>query len=416
MVDNTKVTAFVNALKDKFENKVANKKTDISGDFSTDTVSYPTVQAVKNYINGLGFLTSHQDISGKENTSNKTSSWNSTTNNTRYPTEKLVKDSLDAKASSSHSHGDISNDGKLGTVSGKPVITGTGGKVTVGAFGSGSGQFAEGNHTHSNYLTEHQSLENYVLTTDSRLSNARTPTSHTHGNLQNNGQVGSTAQANKNVVTDANGKITTEAKPTIPTKTSDLTNDSGFLTTHQSLDGKTVTVEQQETAESGFAKTYVVKQGGSQVGSKINIPKDFLVKSGQVKSCTTANSPVSGYAVGDKYIDFVINTKDDSATDEHMYILVKDLVEDTTYTADNSTLQLSNGQFSVKNGGITKTKLASEVQTSLGYADSWNSSAAKGITSTDINNWNNAGSSNLTISDVDSEIEDYLDAITAALA
>ena len=33
---------------------------------------------------------------------------------------------------------------------------------------------------------------------DSRLSNARTPTSHTHGNLQNNGQVGVTAQANKN--------------------------------------------------------------------------------------------------------------------------------------------------------------------------------------------------------------------------
>ena len=26
MVENTKVTAFVNALKDKFENKVANKK------------------------------------------------------------------------------------------------------------------------------------------------------------------------------------------------------------------------------------------------------------------------------------------------------------------------------------------------------------------------------------------------------
>lgn len=415
MVDNTKVIAFVNALKDKFENKVANKKTDISGDFSTDTVSYPTVQAVKNYISGLGFLTSHQDISGKENTSNKTSSWNNTTNNTRYPTEKLVKDSLDGKASSSHSHGDISNDGKLGTASGKPLITGTSGKITVGAFGSSSGQFAEGNHTHSNYLTEHQSLENYVQTTDSRLSDARTPTSHTHGNLQNNGQVGSTAQANKNVVTDANGKITTEAKPAIPTKTSDLTNDSGFLTSHQSLESKTVTVEEQVTAESGFAKTYVVKQGGSQVGSKINIPKDFLVKSGQVKSCTTANSPVSGYAVGDKYIDFVINAKDGNATDEHMYILVSDLVEDTTYTADNSTLQLSNGQFSVKNGGITKTKLASAVQTSLGYADNWNSSPAKGITSADINNWNSAGSSNLTISDIDSEIEDYLDAITAAL-
>ena len=53
----------------------------------------------------------------------------------------------------SHTHGNISNDGKVGTTSGKPLITGTGGAVTAGAFGSSSGQFAEGNHTHSNYQT-----------------------------------------------------------------------------------------------------------------------------------------------------------------------------------------------------------------------------------------------------------------------
>lgn len=40
----------------------------------------------------------------KEDNSNKTSSWNTTTNNTRYPTEKLVKDSLDGKANNIHTH------------------------------------------------------------------------------------------------------------------------------------------------------------------------------------------------------------------------------------------------------------------------------------------------------------------------
>ena len=45
-------------------------------------------------------------------------------------------------------------------------------------------------------------------------------------------------QASKNVVTDSNGRITTEPKPTIPTKTSDLTNDSNFLTQHQDISGK----------------------------------------------------------------------------------------------------------------------------------------------------------------------------------
>ena len=57
--------------------------------------------------------------------------------------------------------------------------------------------------------------------------------------------------------------------------------------------------------------------------------------------------------------------------------------------------------------------LASGVQTSLGYADNWNSSAAKGITSSNISSWNSK--SDLAISDVDDEIEDYLDAITTAL-
>lgn len=69
----------------------------------------------------------------------------------------------------------------------------------------------------------------YVNTNDSRLSDARTPTNHTHGNLQNDGKVGTSNNANKNVVTDSNGKITTENKPTIPTKISDLTNDSDFV-------------------------------------------------------------------------------------------------------------------------------------------------------------------------------------------
>ena len=58
-----------------------------------------------------------------------------------------------------------------------------------------------------------------------------TPSSHAHGNLQNDGSVGTSNNASKNVVTDSNGKITTEAKPTIPSKISDLTNDSNFIET-----------------------------------------------------------------------------------------------------------------------------------------------------------------------------------------
>lgn len=226
-------------------------------------------------------------------------------------------------------------------------------------------------------------------------------------------------------------------KPSIPADTNDLTNGAGFITASD-IEGKAdsadlatvatsgsyddlsdkptladlegvVSVEKQQTAETGYAATYVVKQNDTQVGAKINIPKDFLVKSGEVKTAAAADLSTlgQGYTSGDKYIDFVINTKDGSGTDEHMYINVKDLVEDTTYTADESTITLSNDQFSVKAGGIGTTQLSSGVNTSLGYADDWNSSAAKGIASTDITAWN----AKPTMSEVDSEINDVLDAI-----
>lgn len=131
----------------------------------------------------------------------------------------------------------------------------------------------------------------------------------------------------------------------------------------------TVTVEKQTTAESGSFATYVVKQGGTQVGTKINIPKDYLVKSCSVKTCTTANVPVQGYKVGDKYIDWVINTRDGSANNEHLYLLVNEIAE--PYKPDNSTITMSSGNvFSVKDGGITLVKLAPAVQNLInGKAD-----------------------------------------------
>ena len=60
----------------------------------------------------------------------------------------------------SHTHGNITNDGKVGTTADKPLITGTGGVVQAGSFGNQANTFCEGN--------------------DSRLSDARTPVAHTH--------------------------------------------------------------------------------------------------------------------------------------------------------------------------------------------------------------------------------------------
>lgn len=79
----------------------------------------------------------------------------------------------DARTPVSHAHGNIANGGTVGSTANLPLITGTSGIIQASSFGSGANTFCQGN--------------------DSRLSDARTPTSHTHGNITNAGAIGSTS-------------------------------------------------------------------------------------------------------------------------------------------------------------------------------------------------------------------------------
>ena len=386
MVDTSKINAFVNALNSKFENKQSNKKTDISGDFSSDTTSYPTVKAVKDYISGL-WTTATTTAAGLMSSVDKTK-----LDNIEAEANKYVHPSQTART-------------------GKPAANQTptfGDSVTVS-------QIINDNQGHVTGMTD-RTITIPSTTASTTAAGLMSPTDKTKlDSISANANQVTIDTALSGISTNpVQNKVIKEALDAkadtddIPTKTSELTNDSGFLTSHQSLDSKTVTVEKQATAESGYIATYHVKQNGAKVGASINIPKDYLVKSATVGTVSTANTPVTGYKVGDKYLDFVINTKDSSGTDEHLYVLVSDLID--TYTA-GSGLTLTDNEFSI--GTISESMLSSGIRTSLSYADNWNRSAANGITSADISSWN--GKSNLTISDVDDEIEDYLDAITTAL-
>lgn len=81
----------------------------------------------------------------------------------------------------------------------------------------------------------------------------------------------------------------------------------------------------QDTAETGYLATYQLTKDGTPTGDKINIPKDLLVKSAAVKDVTEADQPYEGAVVGDKYIDFVINSVEGDANESHVYLAVKDL-------------------------------------------------------------------------------------------
>ena len=50
------------------------------------------------------------------------------------------------------------------------------------------------------------------------------------------------------------------------------------------------TIVRLANEEVGYAASYVLKKDGTQVGATINIPKDYLVRSGEVKTVTVAES------------------------------------------------------------------------------------------------------------------------------
>lgn len=79
--------------------------------------------------------------------------------------------------------------------------------------------------------------------------------------------------------------------------------------------------------------------------SVINIPYDYVIKNVTIETCNTLNTPVNGYQIGDKYLNFVINTKNNDVTDEHLYVNLQELV--SAYTA-GAGIDITNNVISVK--------------------------------------------------------------------
>ena len=113
-------------------------------------------------------------------------------------------------------------------------------------------------------------------------------------------------------------------------------------------------IVKQATADAGYSGTYYLTKDGTAVGDKINIPKDLFVQSVTLKTVTTANNPVNGYKVGDKYIDWVIANSEN----QHIYLLVSELVD--VYTNGNGIV-ITNNSISIDTSIVaTKTDLAAK--------------------------------------------------------
>lgn len=136
-------------------------------------------------------------------------------------------------------------------------------------------------------------------------------------------------------------------------------------------------VAKDAEAESGFSATYHLTKDGVNVGAAINIPKDMVVQSGSVKTCETADVPVEGYEVGDKYIDLILA----NAANEHIYIKVTDLID--VYT-NGYGLSLSNGQFSVDTSVIATVEGLNTKQDTLTWDNTPTADSANPVTSAGI--------------------------------
>ena len=265
--------AVAEAIEAVYENKQSNKKNSISGDYSSDNESYPTVKAVKNQFG------------------EKVTSWSNDVGDGNYPSEKLVHDTLinsNSNVKNGHVHGNVSSDGKIGSTSGKIVVTGTGGALDVASTISGS------------------------LVTDSNL--------HSH--------LGTGVNA---------------TQEQINTAVDNMVN---------------INVVKQSTADTGYASTYYITQNGTQVGPKIQIEKDKMVRSISIETVgatPTQEEIDAGMTTGDKYILIIVNTVDNDGT-SRLILPITDVFD--LQTADETTLTLSGaGVFSIKNSGVDTTQI-----------------------------------------------------------
>lgn len=142
----------------------------------------------------------------------------------------------------------------------------------------------------------------------------------------------------------ANGGIEiggTATEPTVGIKLDPASGNAatlgaaGLMVTIPEVTVPEYTIKKLATATTGYLASYQLEKDGAKAGEVINIPKDYLVKSAEIKTSTGTADP-SKLPEGSKYIDFVINTYDTAfgtGTESHIYLDVQSLVD--VYTAGN---------------------------------------------------------------------------------
>ena len=127
-------------------------------------------------VNGLMSSTDKSKLDGISTGATKnTIDTSLSSTSTNAVQNKVINTALNGKANSSHTHGNISNDGKIGSTANKPLITTTNGQITTGMFGTTAGTFAEGSHSHNSWqeVTLSNQYASLYVNMDLRLAEFR---------------------------------------------------------------------------------------------------------------------------------------------------------------------------------------------------------------------------------------------------
>ena len=118
----------------------------------------------------------------------------------------------------------------------------------------------------------------------------------------------------------------------------------------QTTDGllATFAIAKLGSANKGMAASYQLQdKEGHAMGVTIDIPKDMVIKTAEVKKVEQADQPYIGAVVGDMYIDFTIA----NATSDHIYLPAKTLFD--AYVQGNG-IQINGNKITVKIDAATE--------------------------------------------------------------
>lgn len=209
------------------------------------------------------------------------------------------------------------------------------------------------------------------------------------------------AQSDLEAATGRISTLETAVNTTIPDTYATNTALQGLADTVGAL--PTYEIKKLDLAEEGFAASYKLMAGETQVGATINIPKDMVVESGVVRKLTEDEITAGKGDVDTEYIVLTLS----NATDDKLYIKASSLVDiykkgDYVTISDDKVISVDvDSVYTYIEGAmVSKKTFATPVEVATAKTEAIDAAAADATTKADT-------AKAEAIADTDAKLTDY---------